>query len=409
MTTPPAPAGDGTPLHPPGPSHADPFDAGPYARLQAALRLPSPAAREAGWRRALAAAAVAWVPLLLLSAAQGLALGPGPRESFLLDVPAHVRYLVAIPAFVAAEPWCLPRLALIARHFVRSGLVAGDDRARLDALVASARRRLDHRGMEVVLAVAVYAATVVTSGFLYPLGTPSWVAPGVEGTPAALSLAGWWRTLVSHPLFLLLLAAWLWRVAVWWRFLWGVSRLRLRLVPAHPDLAAGLRFVAGSLGAFAPVGLALGTVAAGTLAEGVLRGTRTLWALDHLGAVAAALVAVLCAFVGPLFAFAGPLRRARLHGTMEYGALAGALGRCFEDRWLRSGKPLRPEALQEPDFSAVTDLYSIAANVRQMSLAPVGLRDLAPLVVATVIPFVPVVLLTIPVDELLARLAKLFL
>lgn len=375
---------------------ADPFGAGPYTRLQAALRLPSPASARAAWRRALTAGAVAWLPLLLLA----LLGGPSARASFLQDVAAHARYLLAVPLLVAAEPWCLPRLAVIARHFGRAGVVAGEDRACLEALLASARRWAGHRGPEAVLAAVAFAAALGTSGVPFPRGVPLWA-----GEAGRLAPAGWWRAGVAQPLFLLLCGMWLWRTAVWTRFLWGVSRLRLRLVPAHPDLAAGLRFLAASLGAFIPVALALGTVAAGTVAGEMMRGAHP--ALAHGVALGAGLAATLLAFAGPLLAFCEPLRRARLRGAAEYGALASAVGRSFEERWL--GRRLDPGVLAAPDFSAVADLYAVVANVRAMGLLPFGPRDLAPLAAAVLLPFVPLVLLVVPPDELLRRLAHLFL
>ncbi|HVH12532.1 MAG TPA: hypothetical protein VM759_05755 [Longimicrobium sp.] len=391
----------------PGPFDADPFDAGPFTRLQATLRLSRRASSRAAGRRALAFAAVAWVPLLVLSLAQGLAVGPRIREPFLLDVAAHVRYLVALPVLIAVEPWCLQRLALIAHHFTRAGLVLGEDRARMEALVASVRRSLGHRAAEVALVLFAIAATLGTRGILYSGHVSSWVVPHVGAAPESLSLAGWWRGLVSQPLFLLVGGIWVWRVAVWARFLWGVSRLRLRLVPSHPDLAGGLRFLAGSMGAFAPIGFALGTVVAGSVAENILRGKST--PMGHAAPVVATLVVSLVTFAGPLLAFVWPLRRAWLRGTMEYGALAGAVGRHLEERWLASGRSLAPAVLEVPDFSAASDLYTITANVRRMSPMPMGVWDIAPLAVATLLPFVPLFFLVIPVDELLKRIAQFFL
>ena len=347
-------------------------------------------------------AALAWVPLLLLAVIQGVALGATPRESFLLDVAAHVRYLVAIPLLIAAEPWCLPQLAEVARHFASAGLVVGEDRVRLEALMGSARSGLDHRGAEVVLAAAAYAGTAWLIVSAYPLDAPTWT-----GTSRGLTLAGWWRALVSHPLFLVLSAGWLWRVGVWARFLWGVSRLRLRLVPAHPDLAAGLHFLAVSLRAFGPVALAVGAVVAGTVAEQIVHAAPPPQTSRQVAAAIAAVVVALVLFAGPLLAFFGPLRRARMRGIFDYGALAGALGRRFEERWLRTGR-LDPEALKSPDFSATTDLYSIVGNVRQTGLLPVGVRDVVPLVVVTLVPFIPLLFLLVPVDEMLSHVASFF-
>ena len=385
----------------------DPFDAAPYARVEAGLHLPSPGASSAAWHWAVAIAAAAWVPLLVLSAPQGF-LAPIPG-SFLLDVATHARYLVALPVMVGAAPWSLARLGVIARHFAHSGLVEGEDRLRLEALIASARRLLRHRLVVVGLAVGAYGGVVAGSGVLHPPAAAGWAATEVGGAAAALSPAGWWRALVSHPLFLIVLGLWAWRVLVWARFLWGVSRLSLRLVPAHPDLVGGLRFVAASLGAFAPIGLALGSVGAGTLAADTLLGESSPYAFGNLAAIAGALVIATGVFTLPLFCFSGPLRRARLRGLVDYGPLAGALGRRFEARWFAPDQAVEDDALAAPDFSATTDLYSIVANVHRMSLVPVGLKDLAPLVVATLLPFIPVALLVVPVDQMIGRVLGIFL
>jgi hypothetical protein len=385
-------------------SPADPFDAGPYARLPFVPRLWPSSTGPGARRRALLASAVAWVPLLLLAAAEGLVFSGEPRESFLLDVSAHARYLVGLPILVLAEPWCLPRLGAIARQFGRSGVVVGEDRVRLEALVTTARRWLAHRGIQAVLVGVAYAATLLMSRILYPRGPSTWIAPGAGD----LSLAGAWRVLVSQPLFLALVAGWLWRAAVWAWFLWGVSRLALRLVPSHPDLAGGLRFVSDSMAAFAPVALAFACPVSGTVASDMLFGGPER-SLSPVVVLAVTIALSVCLFTGPLLSFVGPLRRARLRGVLEYGGLAGALGSRLEERWIHSGRRVDGDALAVPDFSATTDLYSIAGNVRRMALVPLGLRDLLVVAVATLLPFLPLVLLRVPLEEVLRGLATLFL
>jgi hypothetical protein len=386
------------------PASDDLFDADPFPRLRAVLRL-SPSHAGHGWRRAAAVAVVAWLPLLLLAALQGVLLGPSPRASLLHDLAAHARYLVAMPLLFAAEPWCLKQLSAIAGHFLRGGLVAAADRDRWEALVASARRRLDGRGLETVLAVAALAGAVLVGGVFYRHDSSPWMMHGAAGERTA---AGWWRTLVSQPLFLLTVAMWLWRVMVWTRFLWGVSRLELRLVPTHPDLAGGLRFVALSLRAFAPVAFALGAVVAGTLAGEILAAPRLAPEFAYAPTVIASGAVALALFAGPLLVFAGPLHRARLRGFLEYGVLVDALGHRFEERWLGRGA-VGPDALAAPDFSATTDLYSIAANLRQMAVVPAGVRDLLMLVVAALLPFLPLALMAVPLSTLLKRLADVVL
>ena len=68
-----------------------------------------------------------------------------------------------------------------------------------------------------------------------------------------LSYAGWWFVLISAPLFRLLLLRWLWRIVLWAIFISRVTHLHLRLVPTHPDLAAGLGFLTEAQKAFSSI------------------------------------------------------------------------------------------------------------------------------------------------------------
>jgi hypothetical protein len=386
------------------PSHGDLFDTGPCPRLRELLHFPRSSHARHAWRRAGAVVVVAWLPLLLLAAAEGALLGPG--ASLLRDVAAHTRYLVAMPLLVAAEPWCLKQLSAIAGHFARGGLVAAADLPRWEALVARVRRLLDGRGAEVVLVVAASVGATVLGVAIYPREVASWMVPDADGV---LSAAGWWRVVVSQPLFLLVVFSWLWRVMVWARFLWGAARLELRLVPAHPDLAGGLRFVAVSLRAFAPVAFSFGAAVAGTLAQQAAAPEQPPAEFSYASGMLAFAAVALVLFAGPLFAFAGPLHRAWLRGILGYGALAEALGHRFEERWLAPGAAVGADALAAPDFSATTDLYSIAGNLRQMAIIPAGVRDLVMLVIAAILPFLPLVFVAVPFSTLLKRVAGVLL
>lgn len=389
----------------PATSLADPFDAGPYGRLDSAVGL-----ARAGIRtkvpRAAAVAAIAWVPLFVLSAAEGLARGPDPRASLLLDLSAYARYLVALPVLVLASAITLPRLAAIARQFLDAGIVAEADRPRFEALIRSTRRLLALHWVGVVLVIAAYAATMTLSGQLYPATVSTWVTPIRDGV-RELSLAGWWRAVVSQPLFLLAVNLWLWRLAVWTRFVWATSRLRLQLVPAHPDHAGGLHFVATSLPAFMPVAFAIGVVAAGTAGEAILFGGRLL--SEFYMAVGVLVAGVVLAFAGPLLPLAVPMCRAKINGIFAYGQLAEALGLRFERRWLRPAETVDDDALSAQDFSATTDLYSIVANTDAMRLLPVGLQGVGALVVAVLVPFVPLLLAILPLNQALRFAADLVL
>jgi hypothetical protein len=175
----------------------------------------------------------------------------------------------------------------------------------------------------------------------------------------------------------------------------------------HPDLAGGLGFVATSMQGFAPVAFALGASTAGGIAEGVLLEGRALDTYRWVPGILLLLVLVL--FVSPLLVFSMPMMKARIRGSFAYGELAEALGRRFEQRWLGRGPELGEDALGVQDFSATTDLYSIAANVRNMRLVPFDLRGLIPLLVAALLPFVPLLFALIPLKQVLLFAKKLIL
>ena len=54
--------------------------------------------------------------------------------------------------------------------------------------------------------------------------------------------------------------------------------------------------------------------------------------------------------------------------------------------------------LERPDFSAATDLYQVVDRVHEMRLLPVDLPSVGVLAIATLLPFVPVVLMNMPFD-----------
>src|SRR6185295_7621668 len=112
-------------------------------------------------------------------------------------------------------------LAVAVQQFVVNGLVADSDRARYDRLLRSTHRLLDSRVSNLIIVFLSYTLTVALASRVSPEGVSTWMAPITDGA-AHLSLAGWWRTLVSHPLFFALGGAWLFRLVLWYRILWSL-------------------------------------------------------------------------------------------------------------------------------------------------------------------------------------------
>jgi hypothetical protein len=367
------------------------FEGGPPSAVQNRLRLLKPGQR-CIVRRILLVILVAWLPLLVTGG-----------ESFSSDLGAHARYLIAVPLLMLAEAVCAPQLGAIARHFLESRLVADEDRTRFDAAVRSTQRLRDAWLAEVMVVVLAYASTALLIYTVSDRALPPWHATAEGG----FTFAGWWNALVSLPIMTTLLLGWLWRLVLWARFLWRVSWLNLQLIAAHPDRAGGLCFVGQSVRAFSILAFAISVIVMGSVADDLIyRGASLLAYKSTLGVLAVVNIAL---FTAPLFVFTGQLLRARRRGLFTYGALALALGRELERAWIGRREAAGEDALETQAFSATTDLYQVVANVYQMRFVPMEWQSVAVLMVATLLPAVVVVLGSMPMDVVVARLIKLVL
>jgi hypothetical protein len=381
------------------------FDGGPPVRLQRSLGLIQPDNPRIIFRAVLAGI-IGWVPLVILAVAQDTAWWGERVRSLLSDFAVPARFLIAAPLFIVAESFCIPQLGSIVRHFLDAGLVPESDSRRFDAAIISTRRLRDSWTVEVITIVLTYALIAALIRYVPPGEFPAWHKLG-SGEEATFSFAGWWHALVSVPLLNVLVFGWLWRLFLWGRLLLHLSRLDLQLVPSHPDGAAGLKFVGQSLRAFSPLGCAFGAVAAGFVANHIVH--MGVAPTAYLYLVGGLVVGVVILFSAPLLIFSGKLLQVKRGGIFAYGALATGEGQQFERKWLNRVEDLDEHTLEVPDFSATTDLYQVVANVHNMSTIPLDLSNLTPLVIATLLPFVPVALMAVPLDVLVQQLVNLLL
>ena len=283
-------------------------------------------------RRIIVLTVLAWVPLLVLSALQGHAWS-GVTLPFLYDVELHARLLLAMPLLILAELAVHRRLRGTVEQFVERDLIPDANRAAFDAALTSAMRLRNSVWVEALLVVLVY---VVGVGFLWrrqmALPVPSWHGAIVDGIWRP-SLAGWWLGLVSLPLFQFLLLRWYFRLFIWARFLWHMSRIDLNLMPTHPDRAGGLGFLGNVSRTFALLLLAQGILLAGLMANRIFYAGATLpqFKVELVGLVTVMIFAVL----GPLLLFMRQLEAAKRAGSRKYGVLAQRYMGEFDRKWVR--------------------------------------------------------------------------
>jgi hypothetical protein len=359
-------------------------------------------ALELSRQRILTITLVAWAPLLVLSALEGQALGGRAALPFLLDVEAHVRFLIALPLLIVAELVVHQRMRFVVRQFLERNLIPESALPCFDAAIKSAFRLRNAVLAEVLLIVFVYTVGILLFWRQYvALAAATWYAvPTANGLE--LTVTGIWYAYVSLPVFQFLLVRWYFRIFIWLRFLRQVSRIELTLIPTHPDRVAGLGFLANTVYAFMPLALAHGVMLAGPVANRIL----------YLGAalpefkveIAVLVIFLLCLVLGPLLLFAPQLAQAKRIGNREYGALAARYVREFDDKWLRGGARGNEPLVGSADIQSLADLANSFEVVRGMQIAPITRDALVRLVVATLLPLAPLLLTMMPLEELLRKL-----
>jgi hypothetical protein len=345
-----------------------------------------------------------WLPLLFLSVLEGHALGGAIKISFLHDIEAHVRFLIALPALIVAELVVHQRISPVVRRFVERHIVESEDYPRFNVAVKSALRVRNSVAVEMALLVLVYTLGLWIWRSQVALGVATWYAIP-DATHLHLTLAGYWYVFVSIPLFQFILLRWYMRLVVWFRLLWQISRLNLRLTAAHPDRAGGIGFLGKSSYAFAPILLAQGAVLAGLIASRVLYDGRGLlsFKMEAAGCIGFFVLLIL----GPLVMFTPQLEHAKSVGLAEYALLANRYVFGFEERWIGVGAPETSELLGTGDIQSLADLGNSYSVVREMRLVPFRLEDVTLLAGITAVPLLPLTLTIFSVEELLIRLIKI--
>jgi hypothetical protein len=350
-------------------------------------------------RRVAAVVLVAWLPLLLLTAASGQLAG-GVDVPFVRDLEAHVRMLVVIPLLLVAEVEARAFLPMVVQEFVRRDLIPAGDLPRYESAIEAGRRLRNSARAEAVLVVLVYAVFI---GVVWRQYGSIYASTWYSTRSAAgndLSPAGWWYVMVSLPLVQFLILRWYLWILTWARFLWQASRIPLRLVPTHPDRAGGLGFLEGSGYIFMLVAVAHGAIAAGPIASLIFfKGAALPEFVDELAMVVAWVILMI---YGPALFFSAQLIAAKKTGLFAFGRLAQRYVREFDARWLANSAPPENEPLMgSADIQSLADLGNAYTNVEGLRLFPMSYVAMLRLGAITLLPVAPLLLTMVPLDKLL--------
>jgi hypothetical protein len=147
-------------------------------------------------------AVVAWVPLLILSAVQGVLL-KNVRIPFLYDPSTFSRFLFSVPLLIVAEIVIGPRIAAATTQFITSELIPESHYPDFDAAIADGLRLRDSTVAEVIILAITYVGAFEALR-IFSINVSSWSSL-VSGSGHRFTLAGYWYALVSIPIFQFLL------------------------------------------------------------------------------------------------------------------------------------------------------------------------------------------------------------
>jgi len=366
-------------------------DGGPLCRLMRRLGWTHADGRLDYGRACLVFLGVTWLPLLAMAAVARLQ----SHQHLLIDWSVHTRLLIAIPLLLRADVSLHTRTRAVVERFVADRWAPGE-MDRFDRIVEIAARRRDAAAPEIILlGVALIASELV----VWNLGGMPFGARRVV-MDRQLIAARWWYALVALPLFQFLVYRALWHWTIWVRLLWRVSRLHLRPIPTHPDLAGGLEFLSRPSTGFAWVVAALSAAQSGVWADQVLHAGVEVTALKTPALVL--VVASLILAFGPLIAVAGQLWRCQFEGRDQYGALATDYTRQFHARWIEGRE--RDGLLGSADIQSLADLANSYNVIDRMRFLPFGARAFVAVAAAALLPMLPVALLGVPLPQLLLKL-----
>ena len=192
---------------------------------------------------------------------------------------------------------------------------------------------------------------------------------------------------------------------LWHRFLWKVSRIPLRLNALHPDRAAGLGFLGATGLAFAPVMVAFTAAMSMTICNEIWHDGASLpqFKLEILAIV---LGCIAVAFLSQAF-FSPQLVAAQRTGRLAYGPLASSYVDEFQSKWMAASKPSGEALIGSADIQSLADLSNSYQVIREMRSMPFGWNDVLRFAVIVALPFAPLMLTMIPLNEIIGRLLKL--
>jgi hypothetical protein len=353
-------------------------------------------------RRAVAFGAVAWLPLLMFSLMDGTAFGHKVQIPFLRDYAMYGRLLLAMPVLILAEVVIDQAIRRAVGEFLESGLVRDNDLPEFEEVLRRVQRLKDSAVPELTLLVLAFFPVFMFQQEWHAGTVSSW-----HTTSQGITTAGYWFAVISAPLMRFLMYRWAFRYFIWSLLLWRIGKLDLNLMPTHPDHSAGLEFLSLTQRRFGILFFALGCAFAGQMANNLAFDGASLASLKFL--MVAFMALSLIVGLLPLTLLFPKLAQVRRAGLIEYGRMANAYTRSFDQKWVHPAEPTSEPLLGSSDIQSLADLGNSFGIIRDMTVVPITRKLAIQLVVQAGAPIIPVILVVTPVGTIVDAVLKMVL
>jgi len=358
-------------------------------------------------RRLIVFVLITFAPLLTLTLIDNTALPGSTGLSFLSHADVYAKFLFSIPLMIAAELLVNQRLRLVVDQFQKRELIPEESVMKFDAAKSSAMKLRNSYLAEILMLVIVYSLGIqVVFRQVAVNDVQTWFAIH-DATGVRYSTAGWWYAYISTPIFQFLLLRWYYRLFIWFRFMVQVSRIKLNLIPTHPDKVGGLGFLSNTLAAFTPLAIIHGMLLSGVLADHIFHSGASL--PEYRFQIAGYAVYVVGLLIMPQLVFAGQLAKTKRMGFRNYGNLAAKYVREFDNKWIKSNPPAEEQLIGSADIQSLADLANSYEVIQKMQLVPLTRQNIITLGVAVLLPLSPLLLTIMPLEELIKKLIGILL
>ncbi len=325
----------------------------------------------------------------------------GVKVPFLYDIDVQVRFLLVLPMLIYAEVIAHERFHVIVEQFLKCNIIAVKDRQKFNTIIASGMRLRNSIVAEIILLILVYTVGHWILIAYLPLDVSTWFSIHTNKTNQ-FTPAGFWYIYISLPIFQFILLRWYFRIIIWYRFLWQISRLSLQLNSLHPDRAGGLGFLTNSIYALEPFLLAHSVLLSGMIFNRIWNTGAVI--VDFKIEIISILIFLLLIPLTPLFFFIFQMIKEKRIGTLKYSVVANRYANDFRQKWITTASKDNTSILGSSDIQSLADLFNSFEVSNTMRIIPFSKSSVLMLVMVTVLPLLPLIFTLIPLEKIVSQI-----